>query len=131
MWLSVRKEIHMEKNLKKVGALVLLIALMFSFPGRASAGTIVEKLSRSATNIITAPLEFFRQPYALHRKYEISGMAAFFGGIFTGIYATVVRELAGIYEFITFPFPLPSEYRSIIDPPTVFDGGKYPEDYKH
>lgn len=120
----------MNSLFKKFFMTIWLVTIVFSFPAQALAGSRTEKFTRGFTNIVTAPLEFFRQPYALHRERDFNGMAAFFGGIFTGIYATVARELAGVYEFLTFPFPLPADYRSIIDPPTVFDGYKVPQDYK-
>jgi putative exosortase-associated protein (TIGR04073 family) len=110
---------------------VALISAMFVLhPPHALAGTSFEKFTRGLTNIVTAPFEFFRQPFVLHREHEFNGVAAFFGGIFSGVYATVARELAGLYEFVTFPFPIPAEYRSVIDPPTVFSGYQLPSDYK-
>lgn len=37
-------------------------------------------------------------------------------GFVTGLGKVVVRELVGVYEFVTAPFPLPAGYQPIIQP---------------
>jgi putative exosortase-associated protein (TIGR04073 family) len=37
-------------------------------------------------------------------------------GFVTGLGKIVVRELVGVYEFVTAPFPIPSGYQPIIQP---------------
>jgi putative exosortase-associated protein (TIGR04073 family) len=121
----------MKSLAKTMVAGAILTGLLFIQPQAAqAAGTPFQKFSRGLTNMVTAPFEFFRQPFVLVREYDYNPPTAFFAGIFTGIYATVARELVGVYEFLTFPCPWPGEYRSLIDPPTVFQGYQTPRDYK-
>jgi putative exosortase-associated protein (TIGR04073 family) len=41
-------------------------------------------------------------------------------GTAKGIAWTVMRTLGGMYEFVTFPFPIPEDYASVIEPEFVF-----------
>lgn len=118
-------------NKRKVALVVLLcVATLMAQPPVCRADTVFKKFSRGVTNILTGPFEFIRQPKVLHDEYGYNGLAAVFAGIFTGIYATVARELCGIYDFVTCPIPYPADYKSLIDPPTVFDDYEKPRDYK-
>jgi putative exosortase-associated protein (TIGR04073 family) len=42
-------------------------------------------------------------------------------GFVTGLGKVVVRELVGVYEFVTAPFPIPSGYQPIIQPEFPWD----------
>ena len=42
-------------------------------------------------------------------------------GFAEGLGRIVVRELVGVYEFVTAPFPVPSGYRPILDPEFPWD----------
>jgi len=116
---------------RKIIVIALLCSAIFLTQQPACrADTVFRKFTRGLTNILTGPFELVRQPFVLHDEYDYNVVAAFFGGIFTGVYATVVRELCGVYDLVTFPIPVPAEYRSLIDPPTVFDDYEKPRDYK-
>lgn len=116
---------------KKILRLVAILLLLNLLGVHTSyAGTVMQKFSRGLTNVATGVFEIFRQPVVLQKEYDYGPGAAFFGGIFKGVYAFVVREVAGVYEVVTFPIPLPKEYRSVIDPPTVFSEYELPRDYK-
>ncbi len=45
-------------------------------------------------------------------------------GVLEGLSWGIARTLVGIYEIVTFPFPLPEGYRSIYDPHYPFEAGK-------
>lgn len=121
----------MNKKYKLFIVVTLGIAILFCGQPESYADTSFKKFTRGLTNIATAPFELIRQPIVLHDEYDYNVVGAFFGGIFKGVYAVVVRELSGVYEFVTFPFPVPAEYRSVIDPPTVFEDYQTPpRDYK-
>ncbi len=47
-------------------------------------------------------------------------------GFATGLGKIVVRELVGVHEFVTAPFPIPPHYRPIIEP--EFPWGYFDED---
>jgi|SRR5882724_12661053 len=46
-----------------------------------------------------------------------NGAAGAAVGVGRGIALTIARELVGVYEFVTFPLPVPRGYRPILDPP--------------
>ena len=45
-------------------------------------------------------------------------------GILEGLSWGVARTLVGVYEVVTFPFPIPEEYRPIYQPHYPFEAGK-------
>lgn len=108
----------------------LFCVITLAQPPLCRADSVFRKFNRGVTNVLTGSFELFRQPKVLHDEYGYNGLAAFFGGIFTGILSTVAREACGVYDLVTFPIPYPAEYRSLIDPPTVFDDYEKPRDYK-
>lgn len=73
-----------------------------------------DKLGRGLENTLFGALEIPKQ--TVKRALETNCSSCYISGFFTGIGYFVVRELAGIYEILTFPFPIPVEYSPIIDP---------------
>ncbi len=45
-------------------------------------------------------------------------------GLLEGLSWGIARTLTGVYEVVTFPFPIPDEYRSIYKPQYPFEAGK-------
>jgi len=123
-------EISMIKRVKLMAGFILIISLFFSGVPDAQAGTRTEKFSRGLTNMITAPFELFRQPGVLQEEHDYNVPMSLVGGLFTSVYAIIARELAGIYEVLSFPIEAPENFRSVIDPPTIFDSYETPRDYK-
>ncbi len=76
------------------------------------------KFGRGVTNIAISPAELYTQPLLLSKSCEPA--IAIFGGLFKGLSMFVVREVVGVYEVITFPFPIPKGYGPIIEPATTF-----------
>lgn len=76
------------------------------------------KFGRGMANITLSFGELYTQPILLSKDNDIS--TAFFGGLFKGTAMFIVREAVGIYEVITFPLPVPKEYKPIIEPSTTF-----------
>ena len=66
---------------------------------------IARKLGRGISNVAFGALEFPIQWYQVN--FEEGGLAACTYGILRGIIAVVVREVVGVVEIVTFPFPLP------------------------
>jgi putative exosortase-associated protein (TIGR04073 family) len=52
----------------------------------------------------------------MKRAIDTDSSYGYVSGLFIGIGFFVLRELAGVYEIITFPFPIPSNYDPIMDP---------------
>ena len=52
-------------------------------------------------------------------KNNTAALAGAFSGVFKGIGWMVYRSIAGVYDVITFPFPIPTYEHSIIEPEYV------------
>lgn len=76
------------------------------------------KFGRGMANILISPAELYAQPWLLMKDQPIP--IAICGGLMKGIAMLVAREAVGIYEVLTFPIPVPSGYRAIIEPSTTF-----------
>ena len=84
--------------------------------GERSAG---DKLVRGLANFFTGFLEI---PRNIHNTTESSGMlTGWTVGLGKGLGYTALRMLAGVYEVITFPLPIPEDYRPLIEPEFVWD----------
>lgn len=77
------------------------------------------KLTNGITNMVTAPAEFWVNYAELEKKY--SPMTAFVGGTFYGIFFTAGRVATGAFETLTFPFPFPGNYETIMTPRTAVE----------
>ena len=76
------------------------------------------KLGRGVANTLTGWVELPKNIYQTSvDQNAFSGMTL---GLAKGAGMTIVRTGAGIYEVVTFPFPLPQDYKPILDPEYVF-----------
>lgn len=76
------------------------------------------KLGRGLANIVLSPGELYTQPILMEKNNDES--VAILGGIFKGLSVFVTRELVGVFEVLTFPFPVPKDYKPLIEPVTTF-----------
>lgn len=72
------------------------------------------KFGRGCSNIVFSGTELIYQPYFMFHKERFP--VALFGGVLKGAFYAVGRAAVGLYEVVTFPLPLPSGYRPIIEP---------------
>ena len=109
----------MKRSNKKVLVflIIMLTLVMTAAPTTAFAEEKKDmwvKLGRGVGNVIF----FFVEP--LHQIVRMAETErwpiAVAGGIPKGIMMAGVRLAAGIYEVVTFPFPIPSGYRAIMEP---------------
>jgi putative exosortase-associated protein (TIGR04073 family) len=92
---------------------LLLIALLLPM-SPAHAGTPLRKLGRGLANVTTGFLEIPGRIVEENRtRPPVEGTAL---GFVEGLGGIVVRELVGVYEVVTSPFPAPANYRPIIEP---------------
>lgn len=98
--------------------LVLLVAMVLSAPV-AHAQTAGEKFGRGLAGMTCGFLEL---PGNIVEQTEKRGAVGVPIGIAYGLGMLVTRELVGVYEFLTAPFPVPEGYRPILKP-------EYPWDY--
>ncbi len=76
------------------------------------------KLGRGAANTLTGWIELPKNIY--NTSVQDNAFAGITLGLAKGAGMTLVRTGAGIYEIATFPFPLPSDYKPILEPEYVF-----------
>ena len=77
--------------------------------------TATSKLGRGLMEMMTGFLEFPGNIYAeTHDDGLASGLTI---GLAKGIGMIPVRELVGVYEFVTAPIEVPDDYQPVLDPP--------------
>lgn len=95
----------------------VILLLIGNSPAIANDYTAAEKLGRGVANFFTGWVEI---PVEFGRIIEKKGdLAALFIAPFTGLVKAVARTAAGLYDALSFPFPLPSGYKPIIEPEFV------------
>lgn len=77
------------------------------------AETAAAKLARGAAGITTGVLEV---PGNIVQQTRERGAIGVPIGLALGLGMFVTRELVGVYEFLTAPFPIPSGFKPILSP---------------
>ena len=103
-------------------ALVAAVAMLaWAHPAAAEpmdAGKACTKAARGAVNTVTGWVEI---PKRIHETaLSDGGLAGFTWGLLRGLGHGFIRTAAGLYEIVTFPFPAPPGYASVIQPEYVF-----------
>ncbi len=108
----------MAKKTVLIGLIVFLLVIAFTAPGYCDDQ--LKKLGRGLCNTVTFPFEIFLQ---VSRVSNTDGpMAGSTWGVLKGIGMSGVRLLTGLYETVTFPFPVPKDYAPILrDPEFMFE----------
>jgi len=110
----------------RLGTFALLVTLLATSPAWAHrtvherSYTAVDKLLRGLAGMVAGVLELPGNIVAVAN--EDGGGAAATIGFAKGLGMIPVRELVGVYEFVTSPIPFPEDYRPVIYP-------EYPWDY--
>ena len=76
------------------------------------------KLGRGLANTLTGWVELPKNIYKT--SVDENAFAGMTLGLAKGAGMTIVRTGAGIFEIVTFPFPLPENYKAILEPEYVF-----------
>ena len=108
----------MRKALLKECAVVGVIVVMLAISTVCFAQDPFTKLGRGVANTLTGWIELPKNIYAT--SVEDNALAGITLGLAKGAGMTLVRSGAGIYEIATFPFPLPQDYKPILEPEYVF-----------
>ena len=104
--------------MRKIAVLALILILVAGLVTPAYCDGLVKKLGRGICNVITCPFEIFEQ---MSRVHKANGpMAGVTYGLLKGIAMTGVRAVVGVYEIVTFPAPIPSDYQPILRDPEFF-----------
>ena len=76
------------------------------------------KLGRGVANTLTGWVELPKNVYDTSvEENAFTGMTL---GLAKGAGMTLVRTGAGIFEVVTFPFPVPEDYKAVLEPEYVF-----------
>ena len=105
-----------KKFLQCVAAHVVALVLMTTTI--CYAQDAFTKLGRGVANTLTGWVELPKNIY--NTSVEDNAFSGMTLGLAKGAGMTLVRTGAGIYEIATFPFPLPENYRPILEPEYVF-----------
>ena len=95
-----------------------LAALMMAATTLCFAADPFTKLGRGVANTLTGWIELPKNIY--NTSVEDNAFAGMTLGLAKGAGMTLVRTGAGIYEIATFPFPLPEDFKPILEPEYVF-----------
>ena len=95
----------------------ILLIILLAWADVSCAGGPSRKLGRGIANTFTGWIELFITPY---ENFEKRGnIAEGLCGIPAGIAKAGLRTIAGIYELISFAFPIPENYDPILTPEFV------------
>jgi len=104
--------------MKKGIIFVLVIGIALFAASSSFAQDPGKKIVRGVANILTGWVELPKNIYETSVEDNIfSGITI---GLAKGLGMTIVRTGAGIYELITFPFPIPEDYAPVLEPEFVF-----------
>jgi putative exosortase-associated protein (TIGR04073 family) len=105
----------------RYAAALALAAAIIAAPtlGEAAEQSAARKLGRGLAGMTVGFLEIPGNIVDTSRKQGLAaGMTL---GFVLGLGKVVVRELIGVYEFVSAPFPLPAGFRPIIEPEFPWD----------
>lgn len=108
----------MNKILSKGSVAVVVFAFLVTGATVCFAQDSFTKLGRGVANTLTGWVELPKNIYKT--SVEDNALAGITLGLARGAGMTIVRTGAGIYEIVTFPFPLPEDYKPILEPEYVF-----------
>lgn len=73
-----------------------------------------DKFGRGVVNTLFGFVEIPKQ--SIKRAIDTNHSYGYASGMFIGIGYFIIRELAGVYEIISFPIPAPANYTPVMDP---------------
>jgi putative exosortase-associated protein (TIGR04073 family) len=103
----------------RIYMMIAVAALAIGMTTEASAHTAAQKFGRGLAGMTCGFLEI---PGNIVKETRAQGGVGVPIGLGKGLGMFVARELIGVYEFISAPFPAPAGYRPILSP-------EYPWDY--
>ena len=92
---------------------VALLVCILAFASSASAQTAARKFGRGMAGMTAGVLELPGNTVVETRKHGAAGVPV---GVAKGLGMIVSRELVGVWEVVSAPFPVPAGYRPPISP---------------
>lgn len=77
------------------------------------ANSAAQKLGRGLAGMTCGFLEL---PGNIVKETNAKGIAGLPNGFAKGLGMIVTRELVGVYEFISAPFPVPADFKPVLQP---------------
>lgn len=103
---------------KTAAALLVFVMIIFSAAPGYCETPAFRKFRRGFCNMLTFHMEVGQQMSSVGAENG-TGWAATVG-LTKGILMSAARLLTGVYETVTFPLPLPAEYKPIMTNPEFF-----------
>jgi len=107
------------KNLAKGIIICVAILMVLNIANACYAQDMGKKVYRGLANIITGWIELPKNIY--DTSVEDNPLSGLTIGLAKGVGMTIVRTGAGVYETVTFPFPIPEGYAPVLEPEFVFN----------
>jgi len=98
--------------------ITIVMVMVLALASSSYAQDPAKKLGRGLANILTGWIELPKNIY--DTSVEDNPLAGLTIGLAKGVGMTIVRTGAGIYEVVTFPFPIPEDYGPVLEPEFVF-----------
>jgi putative exosortase-associated protein (TIGR04073 family) len=92
--------------------------ILAAAPSAHAADSPWTKFGRGFQNTLSGWMEIFYQPSVIHAEGK-SWPVALPAGLLKGIPWGIARTGAGIYELVTFPFPVPEGYKPLMRPESI------------
>ena len=103
--------------MRRLTRLVLVFFIIVAISSMCYAQGPARKLGRGVANIVTGWVEIPKTIYVTCADKDVlTGLTI---GPVQGIWMFLVRTSAGVYEFGTFPVPIPEDYDPILRPEFV------------
>ena len=112
---SNRNREHLARPAALAAAVLAISALLL--PGLAAAADDDTAARKYARGLAGITLGFLELPGNIVQETRTNGPASGLTiGVAVGLGKIVVRELAGVYELITAPFPMPANFEPVLQP---------------
>ena len=105
--------------MKKAILVVLVLLMVLCVTQDSYAQDAGKKLMRGLANVLTGWVELPKNIY--DTSVEDNVLSGITIGLAKGVGMTIVRTGAGVYETITFPFPIPQDYAPVLEPEYIFN----------
>ena len=107
----------MQKTIKVLFVFCVAVS-MIGMATQCYAQDPMNKLGRGLANVLTGWVELPKNVYDTSVEENVlSGLTM---GLAKGVGMTIVRTGAGVFETVTFPFPIPEDYEPVLEPEFVF-----------
>lgn len=101
------------------GVIICVVVLMaLNVASTSYAQSMASKLNRGLINIVTGWFEAPKNMSVGISKHDY--VSAFFIGLPKGCWTTIVRTSTGIYDTLTCSFPVPKDYKPLLEPEFAF-----------